>query len=436
MRLFLLAVAAGLLSAGSLFGAPADEVRSAKQDLVYEVPEARHKWTRYLSLANKPPDERARTAAVVRFVLNTLGQSPTMVEVPEVGDLLRADLAELMIDPLARDKLVADGEPYYHVKTRLANGKIVFTDAGHVGLENAYQMRLMTGSAGALTRADWFVWRATTDHYYSLAGVPDTLDGWYKSVGADPKVIVKLLANRGANIFRSGVTQKKRRVSRWQGPLGPVWNTYDSAVNDDPLHDPFRVPDFTGKYDAGEFIASRPNGLHQFGLYNAAGKRQGSVPDNIAKDDSDPHGDGVLVPMLSCVRCHTEGGWKTFNNDMDELLSSLKGYDPQRLRAFYDTKRLNKELKRDQEDYDEACKKACGLTAKEVSEALGHVVRLYGYNTVDADQAMRDLGASDLKTFVLSLDPYLLALLNGKKINRQDWEQSFNEAATLTAGSK
>jgi hypothetical protein len=424
--------------AGKLLGSPADEVRAAVSDLVNNVPQADWPHTRYLSLANVPAEERQSYVSLLGFVLNSVGQSPAIVEAKASGELVRLDLSHYRIASTAWEALASDREPYFHIRTQVIDPKtkkptIVHTDAGHVGLENAAKLRAMTGSTGAILRADWFILRATTDHYYSLAAIPDTLAGWYTALGVDVKTISALAANRGANLLRSGVTQKPRRVSRWQGPLGGVWNTYDSAATDDPRHDPFRFPGFDGAYDAGEFIATKANGLHLFGLYNSAGKRQDSVPDNIAKDDSDPVGDGRLVPMLSCVRCHTASGFRAFNNDQDALMEHLKSYDADRLAAFYDTARLSKELSRDQEDYADAVKKATGgMDAKELPAALGKVVRSYAYEQVTPEQAARDLGVANIGVLIVSNDPYLLLLNEGKSINRQAWEQSFWEAATLT----
>jgi len=424
--------------AGKLLGSPADEVRAAVVDLQANVPQQDWPNTRYLSLANVPAEERKNVLAVVGFVVNSVGQSPAILQPSETGDLVRVHLGAFRIASPAWEAIASDKEPYYHIRTKVIDPRthketIVHTDAGHVGLENAAKLRAMTGSTGAILRADWFILRATTDHYYSLAAIPDTLAGWYASLGVDAKTISALAANRGANLLRSGVTQKPRRVSRWQGPLGGVWNTYDSAATDDPRHDPFRFPGFDGAYDAGEFIATKANGLHLFGLYNAAGKRQDSVPDTIAKDDSDPAGDGRLIPMLSCVRCHTADGYRAFANDQDALLEHLKGYDVDRLAAFYDTTRLSKELSRDQEDYDAAVEKATGgMKAKELPAALAKIVRSYAYDQVSPEQAARDLGVANIHTFILSHDPYLLTLRDGKPINRQAWEQSFHEAALLT----
>lgn len=433
---YIVAFALGVL-VGACRGAPSDEVRAAVKDLANNVPQSQWASTRYLSLENLTDDQRVATESTAGFVLNSVASSAAIYRPVRSGNMLRIDLAAFRISPAAWEALASDREPYYHIRTKVIDPRthketVVFTDAGHVGLEKAAQLRLMTGSNGAILRADWFIVRATSDHYYSLAAIPDTLGGWYVAIGADPKTITALAANRGANLLRSGVTDKERRISRWQGPLGGVWQTYDSFSTDDPKHSPFYYPGFDGKYDAIEAIATKANGLHVFGLYNAQGKRQDSVPDKIAKDDSDPAGDGVLVPMVSCVRCHTQDGYRAFANDQDALNKHLKGYDVDRLAAFYDTARLNKEMARDQEDYADAVKKSTGgMAVKEMSEALGKIVREYAYEQVDAKDAARDLGVEDVGVFVLSNNPYLLALLDGKEINRDSWHGAFAEAAAL-----
>jgi hypothetical protein len=422
--------------------APRDEVRSALRACTYDVQLERLKHTRFLSMAGVAEADRKQLAAMASLTVNSVASSPTLEVLPTNGDLLVVDLARYGINPAAWEALASDHEPFFHIRTKVIDprtGKqvVVQTDAGHVGLEHAARLRLLTGSSGAVLRAGWFVRRVTSDHYYSFEGVPDTLDGWYKSVGADPKVIVGLAANRGTNLLRSDVTRKKRRLSRWQGPLGAVWQTYDSEVRDDPRHDPFRFPGFAGgEYDASEHIAVKANGLLKFGLYDRQGKRQFTVPDKIAKDDSDPHTDGVLTAARSCIQCHTDDGYRTFGNDMTAVINDLKGYDAERLKAFYATDRLDIELKRDREDYATAVEKACGLPSKEVPTALAKVLYDHQWNTVDLATAARELGVKHVGVFIVSNDPYLLALLDGKRINRTDWEDSFNEAAMLTSGGR
>ncbi|MGC3972370.1 MAG: hypothetical protein QM775_35020 [Pirellulales bacterium] len=228
--------------------------------------------------------------------------------------------------------------------------------------------------------------------------MPQTEDEFFTSLGLDVATIGNLRADAGANLIRSLVTFKPRRVVRRQGPLGGAWHTYDTAATT-PERDPLRHP-FNFTYDAGEHIAAKRNGLHVYALFDAAGKRQAAVPDVIAKDTSDPHGAGIVVPPLSCVRCHVEDGLRPTANDQRRLLAaSIEAFteqpdDAQRLAAFYFAD-LEKQLRRDREDYAEAVHTATGgLSAAATAAALSALVRDYRDRLVDAARAAAELGTS------------------------------------------
>ena len=300
----------------------------------------------------------------------------------------------------------------------------------------------MTGSVGAIVRLDWLVSKlAQPPHYYAFANVPATSKEWYAALGADKSKIVQLRANHGANLFTSGVTKKPRRLSRYQGPLGGLWNTFDT-LGDDPLHDPIRTPSFESGFDAQELIAAKANGLHLFGLYDGAGKRQDAVPDRIAKDDSDPHGDGRLIPFVSCVRCHAaDSGLRSFQNDTADLLKSgvdiLTGspFDAESLASFYLSEKLQRDLQRDREDYAAAVGKCTdGWTPKQAAAALAELFAGYEYRQVRPADACRELGVRNLDALRSSRDGVLLALWAGKSVQRKQFEQSFAEAAVLCGG--
>jgi hypothetical protein len=238
-------------------------------------------------------------------------------------------------------------------------------------------------------------------------------------------------------LITSGVTRKPRRISRWQGPAGGVWQTYDT-FGDDPAKDPLRDPTFAGGYDASEHIAAKANGLHLFALFDAKGLRQDAVPDRLAKDDTDPHGDGVLVPMLSCVRCHVEDGLRPFVDDQQRLLAGdvkLLAEDKDTadsLAAFYNAARLEKQATRDREDYAAAVAEATGgMTTKQLVAALTETFGAYQNGLVTPERAARELGVERMESLRASRDPILLALAAGVSVLRQQWEASFAEAALL-----
>ncbi|RIK84410.1 MAG: hypothetical protein DCC68_01650 [Planctomycetota bacterium] len=428
---------------------PASELAAAVDDLSRNVAAEGWRATRYVSVYHASERERAEQRAVLSFVLNAVSRSAKLVE-PRVVDadgstLVRIDLHDYKLPAEAWEALVADREPYWHITTEALDPRTnkkttVYTDGGWVGLDAARRLREMTASGGAIVRGDWFIAKATTPpHYYRLAGIGATLGEWHKLVGVDPRAVVALRANRGANLIYSGVTRKPRRVSRWQGPAGGVWQTYDT-FGDDPAKDPLRNPTFSGGFDASEHIAAKPNGPHWFALFDAKGARQDSVPDRLAKDDTDPHGDGVLVPMLSCVRCHVEDGLRPFVDDQRRLdakgakLVVADKETAEALAAFYDPARLEKQAARDRADYAETVARATGgMTVKQLAAGLGRAYGGYANELVDAERARRELGVVELKGLAASRDPVLLALAAGIAVQRQQWEASFAEAAVLVA---
>ncbi|MGE0609966.1 MAG: hypothetical protein AB7O62_22945 [Pirellulales bacterium] len=435
-----------LLLSLTLASTPADEVRRALADVVLLAEEERA-TTRYATLYNVPKGEREVTAAVVGYLLNAVSHSATIVRPAEVEKgprLLRFDLRWYGLSAEQWEDLIRD-EPYFRAAAPAAGEDNGYADGGWIDSEQAATLRQLCHSQGPIVRADWLVSRISVPPaYYDLAGVAETRGQWYADLGVDPRQVVELKANHGANILRSGVTRQVRRVSRWQGTLGGVWQTYDVSGSG-PGKDPFRDPTFDGRgfnFEAGEMIAAKSNGLHLFALYDAAGRRQDAVPDRIAKDDSDPLGDGIIVPLLSCVRCHVEDGLRPVQNDQRTLLSrgvDLYAKSPdlaQRLAEFYGGPHLDRDIVRDRQDYAAAVQRACGLTPAELSASLAGVYREYVYELVTPDMAARGVGtaAEELpRLFRASHDPVLLSLAVGLSVQREQWIAAFAETAVLAA---
>lgn len=451
-RSFLLGLAAGFLlgmAATSCGQNPAAELRVAIADLEANVPRSQWPAIRYLSAWNLDADRLRDYHRVASFVLNSVSRTANIVSEPTRVPgraVLRVDLARLGIPHDVWEKLVAD-ECYWHIRTKVADpktGKVqeVITDGGWVGLDDAARLRTMSASTGAVVRLDWFVAKVCQPpHYYSFAAVPATSTEWYKSLGMDKDKIVQLRANHGANMFESGITKHPRRLSRYQGPLGAGWQTYDSDGTD-PAKDPIRNPSFDSGYEASELIATKANGLHIFGLYDAAGKRQDAVPDRIAKDDSDPHGNGIVIPMISCVRCHAvDGGLRSFANDTKKLMESGvdiltdSPFSAEGLASFYLSDKLERDIRRDREDYAAAVSKATGgWTPKQTAAALAELFAGYEYRQVTPEMACAELGVRSLEGLRSSRDGVLLALMAGQKVQRKQFEASFAEAAVLCGG--
>lgn len=455
--LFIIAIVslAGSLRAQS----PASELRAAVAD-VERLPAEVRPGVRYLSLYAVPSQRRSEVQRVASYTLNALSRTraitrPTLVAPTLVRFSISnyvADRAEFDAWAAAWEKLV-ETETYWHLRTQVAisdkrGSSVVSTetlDGGWINVAETAKLRAYCRSGGAILRADDFIARATaTPHYYAFAGAPATEAEFLKSLGVDAATIDRLRANAGANLMISGVTQKPRRVVWSQGPLGGVYETLDVAAVDaerDPIRRPISAGGVNLKYDAGEWFAMAPNGLWRVALYDSAGKLQQSVPDKIAKDTSDPHGDGIVTPMISCIRCHTESGLRPFRDDQTRLFSTgrvdLRSYDPaivQRAAEFYDEPRLQRQMAFDRQTYAQAVDRATGMKPEDLAAALARTVREFAYLPVTREQAAREIGVSQerlVAALEASHDPILLMLVEGRPVLRGQWESSFAEAATL-----
>ncbi|HEX3997143.1 MAG TPA: hypothetical protein VHX65_01165 [Pirellulales bacterium] len=460
---------------------PESELRAAVAD-VEQLPAEVRPGVRYLSLYAIPAARRPAATQVVAYTLNSLSRTRAIfVPTTMSPTLLRFSISNFVTDgrefaawSAAWEKLV-ESDPYWHLPTEVAvsSGPTdptrqaptptkaaqaataaalrVTTDGGWVGLDQAAKLRSLTTSAGAILRADDFIARSTVPPaYYAFSGIPATETEFLKTLGVESETIERLRANAGANLLISGITQKPRRVVWLQGPLGGVYQTLDVQqvdANRDPIRRPLSVDGANLKFDAGEWFAVAPNGLWRTALYDAAGNRQDSVPDKIAKDTSDPLADGVVVPMISCIRCHTESGLRPFRDDQTRLLATgrvdLRSSDPtlvQRIAEFYDEPRLQRQMDFDRQTYDLAVARATdGMKADELAAALAATVREFAYLPVTPTQAARELGIdADALGDALgqSHDPILLLLVEGRQVLRGQWESSFAEAATLAESWK
>jgi hypothetical protein len=486
-----------LLAAAALCVTPAEATRAALADVRALAPEYRQQM-RYVVCENK--DQQI----AVTYLLNAISRSRTITAPKAVGGrqnkdgeirffplptvyclpptvyclpptLLRIDLAAYanQREPKtywelhsAWERLAAD-DPYFHVKTQVAienSGQLAVAsgrfslpatghrspatltvDGGWVGLEMAGSLRAATGSAGAVLRADYFIARVAAEDYYAWAGVPEKQADFLSALGVDKGTIEKLAADSAANLFRSNITLKPRRVVRLPSPGGSIWLTLDvdaESPDRDPIRNPVDVagPSGTQKYNfqASEVFFTRANGFWGLALYDAKGNRQASVPDRVAKDAESP--DGIVQPLISCIRCHEShgaAGLQPFSDDQHALLSGqaaiLKSYLPevaQRVGELYDPAKLNREIQRDREDYAAAVKAACHCTTKEAASALADCFAAYAFEPVWRERAAAEAGVGADRFALLtagSTDAITLALRAGKKVNRKAFEASYQD---------
>lgn len=449
-----------LVATTALGAAPADEVRAALAD-VQSLPAASQSQARYLSLYNvREGARREKAAAAVSYLVNSVSRS-RWISVPQAaagGRLLRIDLAAYADAKrpetygqlhAAWEQLAAD-DPYFHLRTQIAAAgrselKTVSVDAGWLDLPAAAELGHRTGSFGAVLRADYFVARvASTPAYYEWSGVPERQADFFKELGLDLAVINKLAADSAANLFRSGVTGKPRRVIFRPGPLGGNWVTKDvarEAPDKDPLRNPINFREQRYNFDASEVFYARANRMWGTALFNAAGVRQDAVPVEIATDTTAPAGHQQLVPLVSCIRCHElnggRDGLQPFADDQTQLAlpRSPEPAVERRIAELYDPARLAKEIRRNREDYADAVAAATGgLAPDEAASALAEVYAAHVYQPVTRETAAAELGLAVeelVPALEASPDPITLAVRGGREVNRKNWEASFQDAILL-----
>jgi hypothetical protein len=415
----------------------------------------------YLTLYNIPPDLRPRMEAVVSYVLNATSDVGVLTRPIWVSKtLLSFDPQSLCSSPERLQEWLRGWEAAgtldysWGFTTQVqVEGQELATKrvpGGWLDLKTVAELQSITGRGQAVLRADQFVAVASSTidggQYYQLTGIPDTKDAWFTSHGVHLETVNRVRAKRGANLINSAITFKPRRVFRLQGSLGGSYFTLDSAqvtASGDPLRYPVQ-PDgtLTLPHDAGEFIAVQANGLLRFALYGEAGGRQNAVPQGIAIDPQDPQ--GVLQPLVSCVRCHVEAGLRPLEGDQASLAMrgvSLLSSDPQiiqRAQEFYSPPQLVRSMDFDRGTYTAAVLALTGLAPADLAESLAQVYREYRYNRVNQGVAAGELGLEPEQAAAVlskSSDPIILAIVAGEAVHRDQWASSFHEAALLAAGN-
>lgn len=434
------------------------------------LPEGLRNQTRLLLLKGSTVEARQRTAMGVSLLLNSVGRSRLIVvpaPIDEGWNLLAVDLAAYAdaedaaayVTLFEAWELLAKEDPYFHLRTEVVAAgeteiKQVTVDGGWIRLEAAEALRELSGSFGAVLRSDFFAAAVGERHYYLWAGVPETENELLVEIGVDRKAVETLAAQPSANLLRSNVTRKPRRVIYRPGALGATFQTKDvdaEAPPNDPLRNPLNVATQTFVFAATEWFYARPNGTWGTAIFDAAGKRQDAVADRVAKDHQDvTEGDGIVRPFWKCVRCHERGGsagLQPFVDDQSFLLAKVGVGSPdpavaQRVAELYDPARLGKAMARAREDYEDAVARATGgLKPAEATEALVELIVDYRDRAVTPAAAAAETGTTVERFAVLlsgqgtegTRDPILLALALGRDVNRAAWETSYPEAALRTA---
>lgn len=168
--------------------------------------------------------------------------------------------------------------------------------------------------------------------------------------------------------------QRNRLLSRHESIDGYYWETYDTgALGSDRQKNLFDFPLLreTGsarifRSVASEVIASLPNGLQMYALYNGNGELQKIAPIDVVRDQQSPVPPAPAIQTsISCQRCHF-GGIITARDEIRQHVidhgDEFGTNDVERVKSLYKTQvSLNAIFKVDNSRYAEALKKV-GVT--------------------------------------------------------------------------
>jgi len=463
-----LAVLSVILACAAIAAAqsPPPLARAARVALVdiQRTPPADREFIRYVVEVGEDREDRDQRIAV-DYLLNAVSRTRAMIRCePLPAGVLRIDLSQMARDEHPHElqavcaawEAMADADPYFHMKTEaVVAGKRITSrvDGGWIEPRVAAGLRLNTKSHGPILRADYFVANiARPPAYYNFAGVQATENEFLRdSAAVDRKQQNDLAANSAANLLISKITDRPRRVVMMRGPLGGVYQTLDVEKLDptrDPIRNPINVhgpegPQFF-RHDASEWFVAKSNKFITTALFNAAGERQNSVPEKIAKD---LHArDGILQPIISCIRCHENfggvAGLQPIEDDQYRLLtgesSILKSFIPsvaRRIGELYEPARMKREIDRDREDYAEAVYRATGYSAGVATSAVSRVYQNFSEEPVTLFTAAAEAGVTPA-AFVAATtptdDPIIISLKAGRRVKRESYEASFQEIMLRT----
>jgi hypothetical protein len=318
-----------------------------------------------------------------------------------------------------------------------------------------------TQSSVPIVRAHWFY--VQTQRVLGLnnkengIGYSDFLgvksrDDLFKLVRLDIKASRDVQKEIRAALDKSGVSQQNRQIVRFQALTGGVWITLDvkdetgkgNAIRN------LKVGDYV--HDAEEIYYVLPNGLPGMWAGDAQGVLQASAPDFIGPDDSPLRtgNDGRIHQNRSCWNCHAgevlkpidDWARRTYAEGTGVKLTSPDYNVEKELKRQY-LRDIDRFLKRDREDYQDAIKACNGLTAGENAKLFAHWWDRYVQSPLNLADAAREIGctAAHLRAALLAsqkatgyLDPLLAGLLAGGKLKRTQWDEVYQQTAAISKG--
>jgi len=440
------------------------------------------KGYRYLSLVNVPADKRGRYTQVLNFVINSISRRQSMVYVTPVngsnGCVVRLNMREYRIDPLAWDTLATKGsgpvrvatkedqpEPYYtfnlggtHTKKvhrKNSQGQLlyeggdsskpIYDEATVGGLAagtwfdiNGYKaLCTATGTDYPILRADWFIANASLNPGYSeMLGIK-TLDDFnqlvrYRTADDD-------LSGRAVVSDSQLVSLHQRGIEFTPKVNGTYWQTYDffkSAGLNDLLKDPLRR-----KRDAGEVFAELPNGLQAFSLVDGNNKIIDFADGNIVSDQVTPWKNKLVWNgLFSCTSCHKNGAQDVLD-EVRPLTTPPRGLVTKNQKGFEDfvdkyTKNIEAEIANTRSRYAIAVATATrGMKPEENTAAYTQMFIDYQQKPLSLADAAAEVGCTPgqltgILGRIIQPDPAVTTLLAGRPLRRDIWESAYAQVAT------
>jgi hypothetical protein len=266
--------------------------------------------------------------------------------------------------------------------------------------------------------------------YYKLQGLIDaegkrlSQEEWLKTFGAEENVSDDLGGREFVGMWHSGVTSKPRKISFFYGrnlrpssglPLVVVTQDNLDETDDTAVHPMYSLLDV--KFDAAEILATKPNGMIAYGLFDGNGVLQDQAPDNLVRDHTVPSPfTSRLECAISCIRCHgPHDQWIPVKNHVKTLLSNLDKQGQKltvvgdltedldiaelqvRLAHLYNGD-IDSALQLARDQFEKACAKMSPLVRQEADYAkwtvqvLSERFEKYRYTWIDPQEALRTLG--------------------------------------------
>lgn len=306
-----------------------------------------------------------------------------------------------------------------------------------------------TGSRNStLVRADWLILQLTdqteSDAYlrFVFGRVPKNRDDALAilSVDAEPQFRFGLIqANSGVSVAGTRWIEN-RPISR-----GYAWGTRDSLKLDGDS-DPLERPDGGFKHDGEEWIIGLPKfdpatgyrgALQVYFLSNGQGGIVPRAPVDLVRDHREFRGFAEIRNPGSCIDCHDGGINPVGPNQLAEVIKSgVEAYadyaNYQAIESFHFSQ-LDREVTRNNEDFQGAALLACGEPSAEASLYVKQVVEAYDA-PVDIEQAGAEvyLAPEELKRALAlgsasgySLGARLSALAHDGTVPREAFEENY-----------